>query len=235
MENSFNITRKDETLTWQTIIERISLGFELQNIRGEITEDQILAFNDAIVIAPDYQREYRSSVSDESSLIESALLEIPIPPIFLASHKYKGIQVLNVVDGQHRLRAFYRYFNNEYALKDLKILTDFNGKAMKDVAVENKVKLMSRTVNAITFRDFPGKQFELEIFNHYNKGTNVFENKDVAIESGQKVGLIGFSGSGKTTFVNLILRFFDVESGKITIDGRILLKLRKILCVRIYQ
>lgn len=55
---------------------------------------------------------------------------------------------------------------------------------------------------------------------HYNKGTNVFENKDVIIESGQKVGLIGFSGSGKTTFVNLMLRFFDVESGKITIDGQ---------------
>ena len=55
---------------------------------------------------------------------------------------------------------------------------------------------------------------------HYNKGTNVFENKDVVIESGQKVGLIGFSGSGKTTFVNLMLRFFDVESGKITIDGQ---------------
>ncbi|MDA0782448.1 MAG: ABC transporter ATP-binding protein [Proteobacteria bacterium] len=55
---------------------------------------------------------------------------------------------------------------------------------------------------------------------HYNKDTNVFENKDVAIEAGQKVGLIGFSGSGKTTFVNLILRFFDVESGKIMIDGQ---------------
>jgi ATP-binding cassette subfamily B protein len=55
---------------------------------------------------------------------------------------------------------------------------------------------------------------------HYNSGINVFENKDVIIEAGQKVGLIGFSGSGKTTFVNLILRFFDVESGRIIIDGQ---------------
>jgi len=179
MENKFNITRKDETLTWQTMIERISLGFELQKLSGEITEDQILAFNDAIVIAPDYQREYRSSVSDESSLIESALLEIPIPPIFLASHKYKGVQVLNVVDGQHRLRAFYRYFNNDYALKDLKILTDFNGKTMSDVAVADKVELMSRTVNSITFRNFPGKQFELEIFNRYNKGTKPLTQQEI--------------------------------------------------------
>ena len=55
---------------------------------------------------------------------------------------------------------------------------------------------------------------------YYNKGTNVFENKNIVIESGQKVGLVGFSGGGKSTFVNLILRFFDVKSGMITIDGQ---------------
>lgn len=54
----------------------------------------------------------------------------------------------------------------------------------------------------------------------YQRNNNLFENKHVKIESGQKVGLIGFSGSGKTTFVDLILRFFDIESGKITVDGQ---------------
>ncbi|WP_232220599.1 ATP-binding cassette domain-containing protein, partial [Legionella tunisiensis] len=34
----------------------------------------------------------------------------------------------------------------------------------------------------------------------------------------QRVGLVGYSGSGKTTFINLILRFFDVEEGRILID-----------------
>ena len=52
----------------------------------------------------------------------------------------------------------------------------------------------------------------------YHQKTKVFSGKTVRIESGQKVGLVGFSGSGKSTFVNLILRFFDVDSGKITID-----------------
>jgi len=55
---------------------------------------------------------------------------------------------------------------------------------------------------------------------HYNKGNNIFKNKNVVIKSGQKVGLVGFSGSGKSTFVNLILRFFDVESGVVTIDDQ---------------
>ena len=41
----------------------------------------------------------------------------------------------------------------------------------------------------------------------------------MAIEPGQRVGLVGFSGSGKSSFVNLILRLFDPQSGKILIDG----------------
>lgn len=55
---------------------------------------------------------------------------------------------------------------------------------------------------------------------HYNKGSRVFENKSVIIEPKQRVGLVGYSGGGKTTFINLILRFFDVESGRILIDGQ---------------
>lgn len=54
----------------------------------------------------------------------------------------------------------------------------------------------------------------------YQEGTPLFKNKTVIIEPGQKVGLVGNSGSGKSTFANLILRLFDVTSGKILIDGR---------------
>lgn len=48
----------------------------------------------------------------------------------------------------------------------------------------------------------------------------LFQNKSLVIESGQKVGLVGYSGSGKTTFVNLILRLYDLDSGRILIDGQ---------------
>lgn len=59
-----------------------------------------------------------------------------------------------------------------------------------------------------------------EVTFHYNKGKKVFENKSVIFEPNQRVGLVGFSGSGKTTFIHLILRLFDVESGRILIDGQ---------------
>ncbi len=48
----------------------------------------------------------------------------------------------------------------------------------------------------------------------------LFENKAVHIKAGEKVGLVGYSGAGKSTFVNLILRFYPVEKGRILIDGQ---------------
>ncbi|TAL66552.1 MAG: ABC transporter ATP-binding protein [Legionella sp.] len=62
-------------------------------------------------------------------------------------------------------------------------------------------------------------EFENVTF-HYSMGKKIFENKTVVIEPKQRVGLVGYSGSGKTTFIHLILRFFDVESGRILIDAQ---------------
>jgi len=48
----------------------------------------------------------------------------------------------------------------------------------------------------------------------------LFKGLSIEIPAGQKVGLVGYSGSGKTTFVNLLLRLYDISTGKICIDGQ---------------
>ncbi|MES2212812.1 MAG: ABC transporter ATP-binding protein [Pseudomonadota bacterium] len=55
---------------------------------------------------------------------------------------------------------------------------------------------------------------------HYSGATPLFQDKSITIKPGQKVGLVGYSGSGKSTFVNLILRIYDVTDGRILIDGQ---------------
>jgi len=65
-----------------------------------------------------------------------------------------------------------------------------------------------------------GKIEFINVSFNYVRNQNIFKNKTVTLEAGQKVGLVGFSGSGKTTFVSLILRYFDVASGRILIDGQ---------------
>jgi ATP-binding cassette subfamily B protein len=53
---------------------------------------------------------------------------------------------------------------------------------------------------------------------HYKNITPLFQNFSLKIPGRQKVGVVGYSGSGKTTFVNLIVRLYDVSLGKILID-----------------
>ncbi|MBX9786190.1 MAG: ABC transporter ATP-binding protein/permease [Alphaproteobacteria bacterium] len=47
----------------------------------------------------------------------------------------------------------------------------------------------------------------------------LFKDLSIIISHGEKVGIVGYSGSGKSTFINLILKFFDVTTGSIAIDG----------------
>jgi ATP-binding cassette, subfamily B, bacterial len=53
----------------------------------------------------------------------------------------------------------------------------------------------------------------------YADGAQVFRGLSIAIPAGQRVGLVGLSGSGKSTFVNLLLRLYDPQRGAIRIDG----------------
>lgn len=55
---------------------------------------------------------------------------------------------------------------------------------------------------------------------HYGNGAGVIQRLNLHIRPGEKIGLVGRSGAGKTTLTNLLLRFYDVEGGRILLDGQ---------------
>ena len=62
-------------------------------------------------------------------------------------------------------------------------------------------------------------RFEKVTF-HYGKEGGVLQDFDLTVKPGEKIGLVGRSGAGKSTILNILLRFHDVEGGRILIDGR---------------
>lgn len=54
----------------------------------------------------------------------------------------------------------------------------------------------------------------------YTPDKPLLTNFNLHIKAGEKVGLIGRSGAGKSTIVNLLLRFYETQQGSITIDGQ---------------
>lgn len=71
--------------------------------------------------------------------------------------------------------------------------------------------------NAITLQVKQGEIIFQDV-NFAYRNNPIFKNLNITIPAKQKVGLVGFSGAGKSTFVNLILRLYDISSGKILID-----------------
>lgn len=62
----------------------------------------------------------------------------------------------------------------------------------------------------------------------YETGTPVLKHVSLRAEPGQTVALVGPTGAGKTTIVNLLTRFYELESGRVTIDGQDLRQIRKV-------
>jgi len=63
-------------------------------------------------------------------------------------------------------------------------------------------------------------RFENVRFYYGSEDGRVVENLSLTVRPGEKIGLVGRSGAGKSTLVNLLLRFYDLEGGRILIDGQ---------------
>lgn len=83
--------------------------------------------------------------------------------------------------------------------------------------LDEKEELMSG--EALT--DSPQAAVEFKDVNFsYSEGRPVIRSFNLTVPSGKKVALVGSTGSGKTTVVNLLMRFYDIDSGKIYINGQ---------------
>ena len=73
--------------------------------------------------------------------------------------------------------------------------------------------------NAAVFSDVDGRVEMENVAFSYSKDKELIKNLNLSVESGNRVAIVGPTGCGKTTLVNLLMRFYDVDEGRISVDG----------------
>ncbi|MFO1442467.1 ABC transporter ATP-binding protein [Bacillus sp. Bva_UNVM-123] len=73
--------------------------------------------------------------------------------------------------------------------------------------------------NAIAVHSFRGDVEFSHVSFRYEEGINILKNIHFQVKAGEKIALVGPTGSGKTTIINLLMRFYDVTAGELKVDG----------------
>ena len=107
-----------------------------------------------------------------------------------------------------------------------RLMTQLNGVMRNLGTIQNSAELISQPTGLVDRPDAgtltvraPEIRFEHVGF-HYGNGRGVINDLSLTVRPGEKLGIVGRSGTGKSTLVNLLLRFYEVDKGRILIDGQ---------------
>lgn len=81
--------------------------------------------------------------------------------------------------------------------------------------------------DAITLTDISGNVCLEDVSFSYTSDRPLIENLSLNVKPGMRVAIVGPTGSGKTTLINLLMRFYDVDSGKISVEGQDIRSIRR--------
>ncbi len=139
-------------------------------------------------------------------------LGIEIATLILISD-YAITIVGNLWDVNNILKSVNRVFGDAH---DMTAILDTED-SVKDISSAKSIEVKKGNI-----------EFDNITFKHADAPRAIFNDFNLKVKAGERVGLVGLSGSGKTTLTKLLLRFADVDKGKITVDGHDISKIRQI-------
>lgn len=175
-------------------------------------------------LASDYTTKARASWDYHALKIDGI-----VAPLNILINVVGLVLALLITDNANTLAAVFVTFT--YFVQTTKVMFEFNRtyrnfeSALSEAAEFTELLIepprITDVADAPDIRVQSGEvEFRNVTFTHSERDGALFENLDLRIKSGEKVGIIGRSGAGKSTFTNLLLRFIDIDNGKILIDGQ---------------
>ncbi|MDX5584132.1 MAG: DUF262 domain-containing protein [Aureibaculum sp.] len=181
---------------------------------------------DAINIKPKYQRRERWDETKQSALIESFLLNIPVPPIFLAEDEYGKY---SVIDGKQRITSIFSFIALERKLVNLEKFTEIENYTFNELPAQLNNALKIRPyIRVITLLKQSDPRLKYEVFNRLNTGGDNLlpqEIRNAAYEGLLNDSIVEMSE-------NIFLRKqFNIEDEKNRLKSKIYKEMRDVECV----
>ena len=93
--------------------------------------------------------------------------------------------------------------------------------------IMDEVPEIPDSTDAVSLSNVKGDVSFNDVTFGYDTGTVILKNISFKVKAGQKIALVGSTGAGKTTIINLLPRFYDIQSGQISIDGTEIRKIQR--------
>lgn len=147
------------------------------------------------------------------------------------------VAILAVVNYGANVATAFLIFN--YTTNIIGLLYNFSNSALRNYnrafgdasEMTETLQLAPEVVDPKKPEELKIKQGEIEFrnvnFGHQGSSEDIFKNFNLKIKPGEKIGLVGHSGAGKSTLVRLLMRFSDIDSGQILIDGQNIAKVKQ--------
>ncbi|WP_342260354.1 ABC transporter ATP-binding protein [Candidatus Tisiphia endosymbiont of Metellina segmentata] len=141
--------------------------------------------------------------------------------IFVTAYLYKTGQI---TAGDFAVSIIIT-FNIEWAIDQLldNIIFSINPKIAAIKSSYNFINTISDVTDAENAKLLPPIKGDIKYqdvtFNYGSGGDNIFDNLTLHIKAGERIGIVGTSGAGKTTLIKCLLRYFNLQSGAILVDG----------------
>ena len=150
----------------------------------------------------------------ELSAIISIAIFIVINTVLLYWHQIDITTYIFALSTFDRLS--WTSFSVNWAVNNFTRITGQMNSALDTLAVEPEI------VDSLNAKTLKAKKAEVafdKVGFSYNNNQNIFEKFNLNIKAGEKIGIVGSSGAGKSTLIKLIVRYFDVTDGSVTING----------------
>ena len=193
----------------------------MKTLKAYNQEENTLASLDAIneeVVTSYYKSEYYSSIMGPSvNMVNN--LSMSLISVFGALIFMNGkISLGNISSFVQYSRRFSGPINE---------IANIYGELQSAIAAADRVFTLldeplekADAENAHVLTDVKGDVEMKDVSFGYEKGKTVLKNLSFEARSGALIAIVGPTGAGKTTLINLLMRFYDIESGRITVDGK---------------